>query len=440
MEEDLRYRYESPTKQIDLVKQRLEEAVDKATEKLNYESAHDKEILRSLEVVASFIRKKKRVCYGGTAMNAILPDSKKFYDPRVDLPDYDFYTPDVDGDIEELVQLLKREGFKEVYHKVGIHEGTKKILVNFMPVADISAIEPELFAVLLRRSILKEGMHYTDENILRMMMYLELSRPKGMPSRWTKVFERLQLINDLFPIKGCGSGKHDRLPAIPFDARKIIIDHIIEWKRILCNGPIVQLYTHGITKRNAKFRVQDGGAVLFTSPDPKADALLLKKAFPYDDIVLFRHAARGELVPNRIEIKRGKQTLCVIVEEGACHSYVRVPTPDGRTIYVGSLEFLITLYLSLQIFTTHSEDVLGSHVQCYIKRFIELEKKNYLAKKSQFPAFPIECRGHQTKFSSLLRKKVERIKREKKDSSSTRKHTAKRHSKTRRRKHSGAIE
>ena len=54
-------------------------------------------------------------------MNAILPDSKKFYDPEVDLPDYDFYTPEIDNDVEELVKDLEKEGFKEIYHKVGIH-------------------------------------------------------------------------------------------------------------------------------------------------------------------------------------------------------------------------------------------------------------------------------------------------------------------------------
>ena len=437
MEEDLRYEGGTPTKKGDIVKQRLEEAVEKATEKINYESAHDKELLRSLEVVASFIKKKKRVCYGGTAMNAILPDSKKFYDPRVDLPDYDFYTPDVEGDIVELVDLLKSEGFKDVYHKVGIHEGTKKILVNFVPVADISSIEPELFTILLRRSILKGGMHYTDENILRMMMYLELSRPKGMPSRWPKVFERLQLINDLFPIKGCATGKYDRVPTIPFDARKIILDHVVEWKRILCNGPIVQLYSHGITKRNAKLRIQDGGAILFTSPDPKADALLLKKNLPYDYLTLFRHAPRGELVPNRIEIKKGDTTLCIIVEEIACHSYVTVPTSNGKSIYIGSLEFLITLYLSIQIFTTHSEDIFGSRGLCYVKRLIDLSRQNYSTKKSQFPPFAQECRGHQTKFSSLLRKKVERIQKEKDGSSGThtRKRTSKKSARSATRKH-----
>ena len=193
MEEDIQHN-ESVTKTPIGIEERLEAAVDKASKRIKYAAAHDEEIIRALAIVNDFIKKKKRVCYGGTAMNAILPDSEKFYDPEMDLPDYDFYTPAAEKDVKDLVDMLNAAGFKDVYHKIGIHEGTQKVLVNFVPIADVSQIDPELFAVLYRRSIAKDGIHYTDDNILRMMMYLELSRPKGAVDRWPKVFERLQLI------------------------------------------------------------------------------------------------------------------------------------------------------------------------------------------------------------------------------------------------------
>jgi len=430
MEEDIRLYESSPTKTTEKIEKKLEEAIKKASEKLNYESAHDEEIIHALAIVKEFIKRKKRVLYGGTAMNAILPDSKKFYDPRVDLPDYDFYTPDVDNDLKEIVEALNKAGFKEVHHKVGIHEGTKKIMVNYTAVADISSIDPDLFAVFLRRSIVKDGVHYTDENILRMMMYLELSRPKGMVERWTKVFERLQLINELFPIKGCSTSLKN-IPNIPTDTREVILEYIIEWQRILCNGPIVSLYSRGIHHGDAIFRIQAGGPLLFISPDPKVDSLAIKKLLPHD-VSLFRHVARGDIVPERIEIRKGDTTLCIIVKEIACHSYVNFPLADGRYIHVGSLEFLITLYLSLIVFTTHSEDILGSRALCYVKRLIGLCNENYTAKKSQFPAFALQCRGHQTKYTSLLRNKVARIKKER-EKMKTRKIT-KPGKKTRRRK------
>jgi len=428
MEEDIHDFSTSRSKSSIKIEERLKEAMDKASDKLKYETAHDDELIHALSVVADFIKRKRRVCYGGTAMNAILPDSKKFYDPRVDLPDYDFYTPDVEGDVKELVEQLNTEGFKEVYHKVGIHEGTKKIMVNFTPIADISLIEPDLYAILLRRSILKEGMHYTDENVLRMMMYLELSRPKGMVDRWPKVFERLQLINSLFPIRGCTKIARQR-GKIPLSARRAILDYVVEWHRILCNGSLIPLYTQGIRKKNAKFQIQDGGAVLFTSPDPKVDSIALKKILG-DDVKLLRHSARGEIVPERIEIQQDGKTLCMVVQEIACHSYNTLPLPDGRKIFIGSPEFLITLYLSLAIFTTNVDNLLGSNVLCQVSQLIRLARENYSAKGSQFPPFSGDCRGHQTRFASLLREKVKRIQREK-DMASTRRRSPSKRSATR---------
>lgn len=412
------------TKKMEKIEGRLKEAIELAEERQSYESAHNDNILRALAVVADFIKKKRRVCYGGTAMNALLPEAKRFYNPEYDLPDYDFYTPDTEGDVAELVKDLKAAGFKDVYHRVGIHEGTKKILVDFVAVADVSHIESDLFSVFLKRSIVKEGIHYTDPDILRMMMYLELSRPKGDVGRWEKVFERLQLINEVFPVKGGATAAADGRrscrsvrPPLPERMRDIVLNYIIEHERVLCNGPLVQLYEVGIRKGRASYERRGAGAMLFTSPDPKEDAKRLKSSLERvaaaGSVAVYLHKARGEIVPERYELRVGGEPACMILGEVACHAYNPIPLKDGRTVYVGSLEFLITLYLSLHIFTRHSEDILGPDAMCSVRRFVELAMQNYGAKRSQFPAFPLTCKGHQTGYVSLLRQKVLRIQKEK---------------------------
>ena len=230
MEEDLRYSKESPV--VLRVKRRLTAAIDKASERIKYETAHNSELIRALTVVEHFLKAKKRVCYGGTAMNAILPPAKRFYDPELDLPDYDFFTPEIDEDIEDLVALLRKSGFKEIYHKTGIHEGTKKILVNFTPIADITYISKPIYEVFLKRSIVRDGVHHTDPEILRMMMYLEISRPKGQVERWEKVYERLRLINSIFPpAKRLGytrkQGGRIKYAVLPPEMKSAIFDYCI---------------------------------------------------------------------------------------------------------------------------------------------------------------------------------------------------------------------
>ena len=53
-------------KQIAIIKQ----ASELAQQKTDYASAHDDHILRAIEVVEEFLRKKHRLCYGGQAINA----------------------------------------------------------------------------------------------------------------------------------------------------------------------------------------------------------------------------------------------------------------------------------------------------------------------------------------------------------------------------------
>jgi hypothetical protein len=427
MEEDIqRYRI----KTSDRVEKRLQEAIKKAAEALGRETAHDKELLRALSVVREFIQRKKRICYGGTAMNEILPKSKRFYDPDTDLPDYDFYTPDVDQDVEDLIQDLQKAGFKDIYHKVGIHEGTKKILVNFVAVADITAIDEELYAVIFRRSVVKDSIHYTDPEILRMMMYLELSRPHGDVSRWEKVFERLQLINQEFPMRGKCKGEQRYTQLIPKEVHKIVLDYGIEKERILCNGPLAAIYSKGI-RHKTFFDTKVSGPLFFTSPDPKADISELKSRLPGYDLSKYLHEARGDIVPMRVELRMGDVPVCMFIEETACHSYNTVLLPDRRRIDIASLEFLITLYLSILIFTNHSTDFLGEQILCQVKHFIELSRENYRAKRSQFPPFSLKCKGHQVSYVSLLKAKIGRVKEEKeKEKKRTRKMKRKQRAKT----------
>ena len=428
MEEDIHDHLASPlpsSKTRVKIEDKLNEAVDTAIERQSYDMAHNEDMLDVLSLVASFIQRKKRVCYGGTAMNAILPESLRFYSADKDLPDYDFYTPSLEEDVAALVADLKAAGYKDVHHKVGIHEGTKKIMVNYMPVADISAIESDLFTILFRRSILKDGIHYTDPDVLRMMMYLEMSRPKGMVSRWSKVFERLQLINKAFPIRGCGMGAargaaRGGSHTIPQEIRKGILEFIIENQRVLCNGGMNKLYEAGIRNGSVKFDIsRPGPAVLFISPDPRADAVALKAQLERSDIRMFLHKARGEIVPERVELRAGNQPICLLIKESACHAINNIPLKDGRVISVGNLEFLITLYLSLDIFTTHSKDVIGERVLCDVADFIRLSGENYKARYSMFPAFSLTCRGHQAGFASLLRAKALRIQHERRAMGST---------------------
>ena len=53
---------------------------------------------------------------------------------------------------------------------------------------------------ILKQSIKVKSIHYCPPTYLRMAMYLELSRPNGDVSRWEKIYERMLLLNQYFPL------------------------------------------------------------------------------------------------------------------------------------------------------------------------------------------------------------------------------------------------
>ena len=91
-------------KQINIIKQ----ASELAQSKIDYASAHEDNIIRAIDVVEEFLRKKHRLCYGGQAINAHLPAKYKFYDPEYSIPDFDFFTPSSNSDI---IMIIKDKYF-----------------------------------------------------------------------------------------------------------------------------------------------------------------------------------------------------------------------------------------------------------------------------------------------------------------------------------------
>ena len=165
----------------------LRDAVDNVEKKKAKKKINSDIIKKIIKIVEDFLKDNKLICYGGTAINNILPEQDQFYDKNVEIPDYDFFSPDALNDAKKLANIYYKKDFTEVEAKAGIHVGTYKVFVNFIPIADITQLDPVIFKTLLKDSIKIKGITYSSPNFLRMSAYLELSRPAGDVSRWEKI-------------------------------------------------------------------------------------------------------------------------------------------------------------------------------------------------------------------------------------------------------------
>ena len=105
----------------------IEKAASIAQDQIDKENASDPVIIRALDIVHKFIQSNRVMCYGGTAINNLLPKEDQFYDPEKDIPDYDFFSSTPQIHAMEIADKLTDAGFKSVEVKPGVHLGTFKV-------------------------------------------------------------------------------------------------------------------------------------------------------------------------------------------------------------------------------------------------------------------------------------------------------------------------
>lgn len=397
--------------------ERISAAVDTAQGVIDYTTAHDDEVLRAIDVVEQFLRKKHRLCYGGQAINAHLPKRHKIYDPQYSIPDYDFFTPHQDDDIRILSKMLRKAGFDEISAREGMHEGTIKIYVNYIPVADMTALDSKLYQLLSEREFRSDGISYMDANTLRMLMYLELSRPRGEVERWPKVYERLMLLNRYLPVDSRSCKKEVRKGMLSGNEVNAIMHYCIKEKRIFAGADLAGFYEAAFTgKKKAKWLMYAKRPIYIYTPDLERDVT----HFRYELHHLESEGGRGELrihriqpmggdlVPPMVVFTRDKYPVFILISQSACHSYYNIPLKYGNNLRIATLDTLITLYFSLTLLKYKFMD-LGS-LECLAQELVEI---SYRARdnpdKFPFQFISLECSGHQSRLASLIREKVQRF-------------------------------
>ncbi len=402
----------------------LERAVQAGQEHMNIEIAKNPELKKAISIVEEFLRKNGRVCYGGQAINSYLPKKYQFYDSNKNLPDYDFFTPNGDRDSLDLIEMLRHAGFLEISKRIGIHKGTVKIYVNYYPVADITEIDADFYLQIRNKANSINGIHYTDPIFLRMMMFLELSRPKGMITRWKKVYERLELLDKAQPLETCKYTIPIFLQkSVMTDIFPTILDFVITNKKVYLGANIFLFYNYFSKKplhiRSKQFMKQIS-PIFFLSHDAELDANILKNLL--DESIEKREIIGYQnILPAMIGLYKDSILLCLIVQEEACHSYVTIPLLEKKVLRLASLDTFLTFLIGF--YYRENDSLLPIHsLLCWIQTFDKVSRHYKHNPSKYIPRFASSCSGYQTSFASLLRSKAARIEAERqKERSVTRK-------------------
>jgi len=390
----------------------LRTAIDKAEEIQGRKAANSSEVKRIIGIVENFLRKKALICYGGTAINAILPKQDQFYNTDIEIPDYDFYSSNALNDAKELVDIYIKDGFQEVEAKSGQHHGTFKVYVNFIPVADITFVPKELFVAIKKEAIKVGGIFYAPPNLLRMGMYLELSRPAGDVSRWEKVLKRLTLLNKHYPLTGkqCSTIDFQRQMADEKQADKIYenVQHtLIDQGVVFFGGYALSMYSHYMPK-NLQHKLQKIPDFDVLSEEPMLTAQIVKERLSdisVKNVKIIKRPGVGEIIAPHYEIRVGNDTIAFIYQPLACHSY-NIVKEGGYDIKVATIDTMLSFWLAFLYSNRPYYD--KDRILCMSNYLFEVQEKNRLAQKGLLKRFSINCMGHQETVEEMRAEKAEK--------------------------------
>tara|TARA_B100001093_G_scaffold422034_1_gene414499 strand:- start:874 stop:2199 length:1326 start_codon:yes stop_codon:yes gene_type:complete len=362
-----------------------------------------------LQVVEAFMKKHKRICYGGTAINSILPKEKQFYNYDIDIPDYDFFSPTALEDAKNLCNLFKKENVFHIEGKNAIFFGTYKVFVNFVPIADITQIHETFYNSLLEKAVSVQGILYTPPSYLRMSLHQELARPKGDVSRWEKIYERMQLLNEYFPllVKPLSKRNHMyiKIKTKEFNqCYESLYQSFRKQKNVFCNFHIIGCIYKKYLKHNyCNDETKDKFIIYCDDLDKTIKTI---KALKHLHVKIKKQESIYKFIGNYAHMTYKDVSIGYLFQTNSCLSFIEVKH-NHEDIQVGNIDTLLNLYFSLLLMNI--DEINNAFILSIVAELNAIVEKytNVLEKKKKVPVelqrFKLPCIGDQEDLPKILK-------------------------------------
>ena len=382
-----------------------------------------------LNIVRQFIIDKKLICYGGTAINDILPKEQQFYNYETDIPDYDFFSPNAMEDAKELCNIFTKENVHNIESKNAFVYGTYKVFVNFVAIADITQVDKGFYEYLLKHNIQKDKVLYTPPEFLRMSLHQELARPLGDISRWEKVYSRLHVLNNYFPIltknklKTYYEEKLDLTNIETKEAYEQLFEHFRKKKMVFCNFDIAIRLMHKYMKIGLKFKKDFTDIfIMYTDNLPQAIKGLKDKSI--EGLEVKKVKSVYKFVDNYCYLYLKGEVIGIIFATNSCLAY-NVVKHKRREIQVGNIDTLLNLYFSLLLINdvplnkTLIKEVIDK-LQYVVNNYSDiLDKYDHISSiPEKLKRFNLPCYGKQQDKEDVLKERSSKYRKFRKNKTS----------------------
>ena len=413
-------------KRIEKIREKLDDIILKAQKRnIRFAIPEIVDRMKIRETIKDFVKDKKRIIYGGSAIDFWLKKKNlSIYDEE--LPgDIEFYSPFPLEDMYKLCNKLKKMGFKNVVGRQALHHDTFSIFVEYVNFCDLTYMNP----VMMKNNIphySEDGLTYVKPEFLINDMYRVFANPlHDYPFRLKKVFERFILLKENYftpPEKPSicppGSKQENKLVEMKdqiFD--KFVLNNM---DVILCGSKAYNYYLEysGYLKKNSKVYQppeNDPLVLVINGQDFKKCFEEIIRITEKDGVKVKEYTKFFQFYDRKLVIEyEGKECVVLIGNNGICTQYHKMQPDDSDGFFqLCSYDYLM-IYLNSLVFRYYTEAKLKKQYQCMI-HYLDLMRDYYLNKKKLigveedniFSHFILECR-----WSSLseIYKSKERIK------------------------------
>jgi hypothetical protein len=195
-------------------------------------------------IIKDYIKRKKRIVYGGFAQNILLmaKNSEESFYKEVDgvffnwpdIADIEFYSTTPIADIIELTEELHSKGHKHIEGSEGVHEETYKIFINFINYCDISYVSKNIYDNLPIIDV--NGIKCVSPHFMMIDAYRVLTDPLTSYWRLEKSLYRFQKIIKYYPIDESHNNTKIILSQSDESILKIIRKKIIQHSKLIVVG------------------------------------------------------------------------------------------------------------------------------------------------------------------------------------------------------------
>ena len=346
-----------------------------------------------IKLISTFIIKKKLILYGGFVINIILPKKLRFYKDYT-INDFDCLSKNPLNDSIELAKIIKSKGYSYIKIKKAKHQGTYRVYVYGKQIFDITIVKSNIYDNLLKYSKKekKDLKHYKDKYniiplpIIKKNLYYELSRPEQSGYRWEKIYERLQILNKIYPTQSI-KVKYEcvKIPPLYKGLVNNILAYINKSKTPIIDGFALKLYKNMVV--NCCGRISEHSKYI----------TILSTNYEQTKNDVMKIIKDCDLTNHRVDINNFVDKEAVLYT----HFDINIINDDDNTIFnliniinvknecfsinknikgytIGSVDtilyFLYTSYIYNTIYT--SDALLSSEKQYYINEFEDYIKNN----------------------------------------------------------------